>query len=79
VLYAVTIVLILLLVTASCVALLLGVLGEMGVLRYLRCERCEHLVVAPRDGAAPTCLYCRHVHLTHPVRTLRHPIRELIR
>lgn len=77
-LYAVTVALILLLVVASCIALILGVLGEVGVVRYLRCSGCEHLVVTSGQASAPRCPYCRHHHLAHPLRTLQHPIRELV-
>ncbi|MBO0845291.1 MAG: hypothetical protein J2P22_07760 [Nocardioides sp.] len=76
-LYLVISVLIFLLVAYSCVALIIGLLGEVGAVRLARCPRCAHLVVNPRD-TAQSCPYCRHVHLAHPLRTLRHPVRELV-
>jgi hypothetical protein len=77
VLYVVTSVLILLLVAASCLALILGVLGEAGIVDLVRCPTCAHVVVASRDAGEPTCLYCRHNVLAHPLRSLRHPLRGL--
>lgn len=78
VLYVVIIVLGLALAGASCLALILGMLSEAGVLRLDRCDQCSHFVVQPRESEQATCPYCRHVHLAHPLRTLRHPVRELV-
>jgi len=77
-LYLVVAVSVFLLVTASCVALVVGLLGECGVLRLVRCTRCGHAVVLRSGAFQPSCSYCRHVHLAHPLQTLRHPIRELV-
>jgi hypothetical protein len=76
-LYLVIAVLVFMLVTASCVALVVGVLGECGVVRLVRCTRCAHIIVLQSGVEQPSCPYCRHTHLAHPLRTLRHPIREL--
>lgn len=76
-LYLVIAVLLFVLVAASCVALVVGALGEFGVVRLVRCTQCAHVVVLQSGANQPSCPYCRHVHLAHPVRTLRHPIREL--
>ncbi len=77
-LYVVITVLVFLLVAASCGALVLGVLGEIGVVRLVRCDACGHVVVLTRGTGRPSCPYCSHVHLSHPLRTLRHPVRELV-
>ena len=79
VLYAVVAVLVLALVAASAVALMLGLLGEVGVFRMVRCASCGHLVVGPGDSADGRCPHCRHEHLAHPRRTLRHPGHVLAR
>jgi hypothetical protein len=78
-LYFLITLLVFLLVAVSCVALLLGVLGEVGALKLVRCTRCDHFVVLPCGAERPSCCpYCRHTHLAHPLRTLRHPVRELV-
>jgi DNA-directed RNA polymerase subunit RPC12/RpoP len=61
------------------VALALGLLGVAGLVRLVSCENCGHLVVLSRDASGPTCPYCRHHHLAHPLRMMRHPVRELAR
>ena len=76
-LYVLVSVLIVLLVAATCVAFVLGLLGEVGVVRLAPCPTCSHLVPSTGDGNRPSCPYCRHVHLAHPLRTIRHPLQEL--
>jgi hypothetical protein len=75
--YVLASVLIVLLVGASSLALMVGLLGEMGVVRLAPCPQCEHLVMSSGRAGQVSCPYCRHVHLAHPLRTLRHPVREL--
>jgi DNA-directed RNA polymerase subunit RPC12/RpoP len=60
-------------------ALVLGLLGAGGLVNLVRCTRCAHLVIIGRDDTNPICPYCRHKHLAHPLTTLRHPRRELLR
>lgn len=76
-LYVVISVLILLLVAATCAAFTLGVLGELGMVRAGHCSKCDGLVVSLRRSLPSICMSCRHDHLAHPLRTMRHPIREL--
>lgn len=65
------------LLAATCAVFVLGLLGELGVLRRARCPECDRHVLRRRGGADHPCVACRHDHLAHPVRTLRHPVREL--
>jgi hypothetical protein len=74
----VTSVLVLLLVAVTCVAFVVGLLGEFGLLRIARCSECDKVVVRLRATQEFTCLTCRHEHLAHPLRTMRHPVRELV-
>ena len=75
----VTSVLVLLLLATSTVVFMLGLLGELGVLRVGRCPDCERFVLRQRRGSRPGCMLCRHESLAHPLRTMRHPVRELAR
>ena len=77
-LYVIVSVLTVLLVVASGVALVVGLLGELGVMTLARCPACSHFVLRAWDTEQPACPYCRHEHLTHPLRTMRHPFRELV-
>jgi hypothetical protein len=77
-LYIVAVGLVVFLVAVSCVALALGLLGELGVVRLLRCPACAHFVVGSWNTPLTSCPYCRHEHLAHPLRTLRHPFQELV-
>jgi len=76
-LYIVSSVLVLVLVAVSSAAFMLGLLGEVGVVRLARCPQCAHFAVTSR-GSGMTCPYCRHVHLAHPLSTMRHPFRALV-
>lgn len=76
-LYVVVSLLVLVLVVATCVAFTVGLLGEFGVVRLTRCPECAHVLMASRGNEQPACPYCRHDRLAHPLRTMRHPVREL--
>ena len=71
-------VLVLVLVAATCVAFVVGLLGEFGLLRVARCQECDKVIVSLWLSERSTCLACRHAHLAHPLRTMRHPVRELV-
>jgi hypothetical protein len=75
-LYVVVTVLIAALVVVSGLFFVVGALGLAGVVRLGPCPNCAHMVAAYRDREQ-SCPYCRHDHLAHPLRTMRHPIREL--
>ncbi|HJQ06572.1 MAG TPA: hypothetical protein VJ872_14055 [Nocardioides sp.] len=64
------------LLVATSVVFVLGLLGELGVLRRARCPECDRHVLRRRGAADHACAVCRHDHLAHPVRVLRHPVRE---
>ncbi|GAB4010772.1 hypothetical protein [Nocardioides ultimimeridianus] len=64
------------LLAATSVVFVLGLLGELGVLRRGRCPECDRHVLRRQGGEDHACAMCRHDHLAHPVRTLRHPVRE---
>lgn len=70
-LYVLAGVLIVVLVVASCAALILGLFGEMGVVTLARCPECDHLVMGGPGTPRAGCYYCRHDHLVHPLRTMR--------
>ena len=75
----VTSALILVLFAVTCAVFALGLLGEFGVLRPTRCPECDRLGLRWRNRGEDTCASCRHEHLAHPLRTIRHPVRELAR
>jgi late competence protein required for DNA uptake (superfamily II DNA/RNA helicase) len=56
---------------ASLVAAYIGLLSLAGAVRQARCQRCGHLAVTSASGSPGGCIYCRHDHLMHPIRTLR--------
>ena len=59
------------LAVATTFAALVGVLGIVGVVRFFRCDHCGRLGIAPASEPVPSCAYCRHSRLAHPVYTLR--------
>lgn len=61
------------------VALLIGLLAAGDFIRLQRCPRCGHWIVQASAQGSAACPYCRHEHLSHPITTLRHPYRELLR
>lgn len=71
-------VLVLVVAAATCFAFTLGLLGEFGVVRLRRCPQCASFMVSLSGAANRRCVSCRHAHLTHPLRTIRHPVRELL-
>jgi len=75
-LYVVVTVLIAALIAVSGLFFVVGALGLVGVVRLAPCPRCAHMVLSSRD-AEQRCPYCRHDHLAHPLRTMRHPFHEL--
>jgi hypothetical protein len=75
-LYVVVTLLIVALIAVSGLFFVVGALGLAGVVRLTPCPRCAHMVMTSRD-AEQQCPYCRHDHLAHPLRTMRHPFREL--
>ena len=75
-LYVLVIVWIAALIAVSGLFFVVGALGMAGVVRLGSCPRCAHMVASWRD-AEQRCPYCRHDHLAHPLRTMRHPVREL--
>jgi len=72
----ITSVLILLLVAFTCVGLVVGLLGEVGAVRGTHCARCGRFATTSRGGSEGICLLCRHDHIAHFLRALRHPARE---
>lgn len=56
---------------ASLIAAYIGLLSLSGAVRQARCQRCGHLAVTSGSALPGGCIYCRHGHLMHPIRTLR--------
>lgn len=70
---AATIVLVVLLATATTVAIYLGLLNWMGAFYVVRCAACHHLTFSSANQAQRSCPHCRHPALLHPMYAARHP------
>ena len=67
-----TIALIVVLASATTVAIYLGLLNWMGAMYVVRCAACHHLTLASANHAAQSCPHCRHPALMHPLYTAHH-------
>lgn len=68
------------LAAVTVVAAVVGLLGVTGVAVIRRCPGCRKFALQPRAGRENhfECAHCRHPHLTHPVRSLRHPVDAVL-
>jgi hypothetical protein len=62
------------LAAATTAALYYGLLGMIGMFFIVRCASCGHLTSSSADRPEPSCAFCRHPILLHPLRALRHPL-----
>ncbi len=67
-----TIALIVVLASATTVAIYLGLLNWIGAVFVVRCAACHHLTVASANRTAQSCPHCRHPVLMHPLYTANH-------
>ena len=67
-----TIALIVVLASATTVAIYVGLLNWMGAMYVVRCAACHHLTLASANHAAQSCPHCRHPALMHPLYTAHH-------
>lgn len=67
-----TIALIVVLASATTVAIYLGLLNWMGAMYVVRCAACHHLTLASANHAAQSCPHCRHPALMHPLYAAHH-------
>ena len=70
--YVVAGILVAILAVATLMALVLGLLGVFGQLRFGRCAACGHVTMSPGGTDEPSCAYCRHPHVVHPIGSWRH-------
>jgi len=68
-----TITLIIVLATATTVAIYLGLLNWVGALYVVRCSECHHLAFNSANKPKTSCPHCRHPLITHPIRSLHPP------
>lgn len=67
-----TVALIIVLATATTVAIYLGLMNWIGAAHVVRCTACHHLTVASSKDLQQSCPHCRHPVLTHPVYSAHH-------
>jgi hypothetical protein len=67
-----TIAVIVVLGTATTVAIYLGLLNWVGQVFVVRCAACHHLTFSSVHQPANSCPHCRHPVLLHPLYTARH-------
>lgn len=70
---ALTVALIIVLATATIVAIYLGLMNWIGAAHVVRCAGCHHLTVASANQPQQSCPHCRHPVLTHPIYAAHHP------
>lgn len=69
---ALTIALIIVLATATIVALYLGLMNWIGAAYVVRCAACHHLTVASANAPQQSCPHCRHPAMLHPLYSAHH-------
>ena len=63
------------LAAVTVVAAVVGLLGVSGFTPIRRCPVCQKFALQRRGGEqCNECEHCRHPYLTHPFRSLRHPM-----
>lgn len=70
---ALTVALIIVLATATVIALYVGLMNWVGAAHVVRCASCHHLTVASAKEPQQSCPHCRHPVLTHPLYAVHHP------
>lgn len=68
-----TVILITVMVSASILAIYLGLMNWIGAAHVVRCATCHHLTVASSKEPQPSCPHCRHPVLLHPIHAVHHP------
>lgn len=70
---ALTVTLIVVLASATTVAIYLGMMNWIGSAFVVRCAACHHLTVASANKTKESCPHCRHPVLMHPLYAAHHP------
>lgn len=68
-----TIALIVLIATATTVAIYVGLANWVGTCYMVRCSECHHLTFASVNRPQESCAHCRHPMLMHPIYAVQHP------
>ena len=75
---ALTILVIVVLATATTAAIYLGLLNWVGAFHVVRCRECHHLTASTGRQPPGSCPHCRHPALMHPIYAAHHrgaPVR----
>jgi DNA-directed RNA polymerase subunit RPC12/RpoP len=70
---ALTVALILVLATATIIAIYLGLMNWINAVHVVRCATCHHLTVGAVNELQQSCPHCRHPVLMHPLYAAHHP------
>lgn len=68
-----TVALIMVLATATTVAIYVGMANWIGACYMVRCSECHHLTFASVNSPQESCAHCDHPMLMHPLYASRHP------
>jgi DNA-directed RNA polymerase subunit RPC12/RpoP len=68
-----TVTLIVVLASATVIALYLGMMNWFRAAYVVRCATCHHLTVSSANEPQESCPHCRHPVLLHPVYAVHHP------
>lgn len=69
---ALTLALIMVLATATTVAIYVGLANWIGACYMVRCSECHHLTFASKNAPQSSCAHCRHPMLLHPMYAMQH-------
>ncbi|MEV3902190.1 hypothetical protein AB0K11_07670 [Mycobacterium sp. NPDC050551] len=74
-----TVTLIVVLASATVIALYVGMMNWFRAAYVVRCAACHHLTVSSANEPQQSCPHCRHPVLLHPVHAVHHPrsVRQL--